>query len=79
MRCCVLQGMAPEVLVTPSMLASGDSSTLFARGATDTIKFSAADVGDVSHLIIRLAPAAEDAAPHTSWYLSLAKVRGRSN
>lgn len=62
--CTHAQGAAPEVQLKQEQLAqkpSGDaemdSSKLFARNTTHLFKLQAADVGDLSHVVLRLVGA----------------------
>ena len=48
------KGAAPEVLITPSMLINGDESTLFKRGTSNKFSIKGLDVGDISHVTLRL-------------------------
>ncbi len=68
--------MGQEVQIKPSMrIGGGDASTILARGTAETFKITAEDVGDVSHMIVRLAaPEGKGNAPHSSWYINNAKV-----
>lgn len=73
-RC--LQGASPEVLVRPSMIVQNDSTSpdqLFARSTTTRLKVPGADVGDLSHVTLRLAPP-NAGQLHASWSVDDVKV-----
>ena len=51
-----MQGATEEVLLQLSMCATGtDAANLWARGSSCKLVVPAADVGDVSHAVLRLA------------------------
>lgn len=57
-------------------LNNGSDSTL-GRGSTDTFETTAADVGDLSHLILKLAPNAHSKGLHSGWKLKKVDMQGR--
>ncbi|KAJ9531527.1 hypothetical protein QJQ45_015008 [Haematococcus lacustris] len=68
-------GASNMVQLTPDMAGLSDGGgAMFARGAEDKLVVPAVDVGDLSHVVLRLEPAPEQGSLHSGWHLDSVEV-----